>query len=264
MNLQNAVIDKRFAEPWFRHAQNWIGREVGSYYKRVDFVPPKPEDVEPLIDGLLRTANWYIDAASEGTDEVVATACVAFGFVFIHPFMDGNGRLHRFLIHQMLSLLGFTPRGIILPVSAVMLANLNNYIEALENFSKKISPLVQYDPYIEGSSATGNDALYYKYFDATVQVEFLYDALERTVAHDLEKEIQFLIHYDAAYAQLNTVFDWPKGKLDLFIRLLAENQGKLSARKHTNHFAFLIEDEIVKFEALFADAFDLPETDIGE
>jgi Fic family protein len=40
---------------------------------------------------------------------VAIAALVAFGFVFIHPFGDGNGRIHRFLIHQVLSTEGFTP-----------------------------------------------------------------------------------------------------------------------------------------------------------
>ena len=36
-------------------------------------------------------------------DPVVAATVSSFAFVFIHPFEDGNGRIHRFLIHYMLS-----------------------------------------------------------------------------------------------------------------------------------------------------------------
>ena len=67
---------------------------------------------------------------------MIHSAAVAFGFVFIHPFMDGNGRLHRYLIHEELSVLGFTPKGIALPVSAFILANVDRYIEVLEQFSR--------------------------------------------------------------------------------------------------------------------------------
>ena len=42
--------------------------------------------------------------------------------MFIHPFLDGNGRLHRYLIREELSVLGFTPKGIVLPVSAFILS----------------------------------------------------------------------------------------------------------------------------------------------
>ncbi len=257
VRLQNAVIDGRFAEPWFRHQQNWVGREVGSYYKRIDFMPPRPEEVETLLDGLLTFANRYMQAGAQEADDVAIAACVAFGFVFIHPFMDGNGRLHRFLIHQMLSRRQFTPRGIILPVSAVMLANLDDYIAALENFSKRLAPLVHFNPDVPEAPATGNDALYYRFFDATRQVEFLYSALERTVTHDLEEEIRFLLHYDAAHTLLNAEFDWPKGRLDLFIRVLSENKGRLSARKRASHFEFLSDSEMSEFEAIFREAFDV-------
>ena len=256
VRLQNAVIDGRFAEPWFRRQQNWVGKEI-RHYKKVDFLPPRPEDVESLLDGLLTFANRYGDKDAKLSDDVAIAASVAFGFVFIHPFMDGNGRLHRFLIHQMLSRREFTPKGIILPVSAVMLANLDEYIEALEDFSKALMPLTRYNPDAPEAPATGNDAVYYKYFDATRQTEFLYSALERTVTHDLEAEIKFLIHYDVAYAKLNDEFDWPKGSLSLFIRLLSEQNGRLSTNKRASHFDFLTDAEVVNFQEVFAQAFEV-------
>ena len=30
-------------------------------------------------------------------DPIVAAAVLAFGFVYVHPFEDGNGRIHRYL-----------------------------------------------------------------------------------------------------------------------------------------------------------------------
>ncbi len=47
--------------------------------------------------------NWMlmVEQLHAGrVDAVCAAAAAAFGFVFIHPFEDGNGRIHRFLIHQ--------------------------------------------------------------------------------------------------------------------------------------------------------------------
>jgi Fic family protein len=51
-------------------------------------------------------------------EPVISAAVSAFSFVFIHPFEDGNGRLHRFLIHAILAKQNFSPPDIVFPVSA--------------------------------------------------------------------------------------------------------------------------------------------------
>jgi Fic family protein len=58
---------------------------------------------------------------------VVHAAAIAFGYVFMHPFDDGNGRIHRFLIHNILARRDFTPDGLIFPISAATLNNLDAY-----------------------------------------------------------------------------------------------------------------------------------------
>jgi hypothetical protein len=180
---------------------------------------------------------------------------VAFSFVFIHPFMDGNGRIHRYLIHHILAQAGFTPRGIVLPVSAVILANLDRYVESLETFSRPLVARTQYDPNAPQLPATGNDAMYFRYFDATPQAEFLYWALERTVSEDLPQEIDFLLGFDRARSALNERFDWPRNTLGLFIQLVHQNQWKLSETKRRSHFDWMTDQEVREAQALVLRAF---------
>lgn len=266
--LQNAIIDPRFHEFYWRAEQNWIGDDLG-YRKKIELVPARPEDLTDLMDGLLQTANrartagWLNEQPrTEGSedksaclDPVVLAAMVAFGFVFIHPFMDGNGRIHRYLIHHILAQAGFTPRGIVLPVSAVILANLDRYVECLETFSRPLVARTHYDPSAPESPATGNEAVYFRYFDATPQAEFLYWALERTVSEDLPQEIDFLLGYDRARNALNERFDWPRNTLGLFIRLVHQNQWKLSATKRRSHFDWMTDQELGEAEHLVLHAF---------
>ena len=253
VELQNAIVDPRFAEFSYRNEQNWVGQDLG-HRKKVDFVPPRPEHVRDLMDGLVEFSET-IRANPEYLDPVIAAASLAFGFVFIHPFMDGNGRLHRFLIHDVLSASGFTPKGIVLPVSAVMLANQAEYVETLERFSKPLLALTSFNPEPPGIPANGNDAVYYRNFDSTDQASFLYMALERTVEKDLEQEITFLLGFDTAYKSLKEVLDWPAHSLDLFIQLVHQNHGILSKTKRQSHFPWMTDEEIKQSEAVVIEAF---------
>lgn len=251
LQLQNAIVDPRFREFSYRTKQVWVGQDLG-YRKKVDFVPARPEDVSELMQGLVDFSE-VLRTNSGVLDPIIAATTLAFGFVFIHPFMDGNGRIHRFLIHDVLSNSEFTPKGIVLPVSAVILTNLDQYVSALETFSTPMQALTKYDP--DGAKATGNDAVYFRYYDATAQATFLSWALERTITHDLSEEISFLLGFDNAYAALKTVFDWPEHSLDLFIRLVHQNGGQLSRNKRQSHFKWMADNELKEWERVVREAF---------
>ena len=259
VELQNAVVDQRMQEASWRQIQNWLGTDYG-YRKKVEFVPARPPDVASLIDGLIamdgRLSHARQTHPDTELDAVVAATLVSFGFVFIHPFVDGNGRLHRYLIHEQLSASGFTPKGIILPVSAVILANIERYRQALEAFSKPVMLRTSYNPDVPETPATGNDALYFQYFDATEQASFLYDALERTIEKDLDEEISFLLGFDRALEALNSVGDWRGHELELFIRVVHQNDCRLSATKRKSQFPLLSDQEVARFETIVERAFD--------
>ena len=252
LDLQHAVVDARFHEFTWRRQQNWLGDDLG-YRQKVDFVPPKPEHVPALMQGLLGMAERQREHGS--MDAVVAAACIAFGFVFIHPFMDGNGRIHRYLIHDVLAKAGFTPKGIILPVSAVILASLQEYTDALEHFSRPLNQRTEFYPGTPDMPASGNDTVYFRYPDMTRQAEFLYYALERTVTSDLRRELDFLLGFDRAKQALNALLDWPDHSEDLFIRLVHDNNWKLSANKHKSHFHWLNDKETAQAEIAVCKAF---------
>jgi hypothetical protein len=263
--LQNAVVDPRFHEFGWRGQQNWLGDDLG-YRQKVDFVPPRPEDVPTLMQGLLDTAekaraNIQADdddtATESSLDPLIFAATIAFGFVFIHPFMDGNGRIHRYLIHEVLANAGFTPRGIVLPVSAVILANLDRYVTVLENFSKPVRERTIHSPGLPDAVASGNDAVYFSYFDATEHTEFLCWALVQTIENDLQEEIDFLVGFGRAQKSLNELLDWPRHSLSLFIRVVHQNEDRLSKAKKESHFDWMTEEEIALAEAGVKEAFNM-------
>ena len=192
--------------------------------------------------------------AARHLDPVLAAAALAFGFVYIHPFEDGNGRLHRYLIHHVLAERGFNPPGLVFPVSAVILDRIDEYRRILESYSRRLLPHVRWRPTDRGNVEVLNDTTdFYRYFDATPHAEFLFQCVTRTIDVDLPEEARFLKAYDGFKASVSLMIDMPDRLLDLLFRFLHQNGGKLSRRARDKEFAALTEDEITRIEALYAD-----------
>ena len=66
---------------------------------------------------------------------LVISALTSFAFVFVHPFMDGNGRLSRFLFHKAVCQSEVLQQGLVLPISVAMKRNEGPYLQALKSFS---------------------------------------------------------------------------------------------------------------------------------
>ena len=180
---------------------------------------------------------------------VIHAAAVAYGFVFLHPFEDGNGRIHRFLIHNILARRGFTPEGVMFRVSASMLKNPADYDASLETFSRQLMPLVEYSLDEEGQMTVYNDmVIWYRYIDMTDQTEALFRFIDQTIETEHSAALEFLANYDRTKKSIREIVDMPDRRIDLFIRFCLQNNGRLSARKQESHFDFLTEVEIASLE----------------
>ena len=114
---------------------------------------------------------------------------LAFGFVYAHPFEDGNGRIHRYLIHHILAERGFNPPGVVFPVSAAIQERIDDYRGVLESYSRRLLPLIEWEPTPEFNVRVLNDTGdFYRYFDATPHAEFLYACVQKTIEEDLPAE----------------------------------------------------------------------------
>ena len=189
---------------------------------------------------------------------IVHAAAIAYGFVFLHPFEDGNGRIHRFLIHNILSIRQMVPSGVMFPVSAVMLKNLAAYDASLEAFSRPLLQLIDYRLDGMGLMTVKNDtARWYRYIDMTAQAEALYGFVRRTIEEELVEELSFLTNYDNTRKALQEIIDMPDRLIDLFIQLSLQNKGSLSARKRAAHFDFLTDAELAAMEQSVRDGYKL-------
>jgi Fic family protein len=186
---------------------------------------------------------------SGGVDPVVSAAVGSFAFVFVHPFADGNGRIHRFLIHHVLARQGYSPPGVIFPISAAILRDRASYDRALETFSKPLAQFIEWDWTPEQEIVVTNDTSdLYRYFDATAVAEYLYDRVVDTVRLDLKEELGFVAVFDRALAAVREIVDMPDRRATLFVRLCMQNGGRLSAAKRPQ-FSELSDTEIAQLEA---------------
>jgi Fic family protein len=245
VELQNSIVDSRYAESDWRNLQNYVGQTMRDYSEQINFITPKPADVPMLMKGWMmfveRLQNSEIDA-------VCAAAALSFGFVFIHPFEDGNGRIHRFLIHHELARRSFAPQNFIFPISAVMLRERVDYERVLERFSSSILPFIDYETNVRGEITVENEtANLYRYWDATAFAEFLYDCVAETVNRDLAEELRFLQVFDLAMQAVKEIVDMPDRKASLLVRFILQNHGTLSKNKRKD-FTELTEEEIEKLE----------------
>lgn len=253
IDLQNRIVDPRFREFDYRGVQSYVGESVAWQREKVHFACPKPEDLEALMGGLIAT---HLRMDKGGVPPVVHAAAVAYGFIFLHPFEDGNGRIHRFLIHNILAYQGFTPKGIMFPVSATILKNPAEYDASLETFSRHLMTLVEYSLDEEGLMTIHNDtAKWYAYIDMTAQAEALFRFIENTIDIELVEELSFLARYDETKKAIQEIVDMPDLKIDLFIRFCTQNNGRLSARKRDSHFELLSDQEVAQLEQVVLSAY---------
>ncbi|MDQ3179773.1 MAG: Fic family protein, partial [Acidobacteriota bacterium] len=248
IELQNKIVDPRFAAKDWRVVQNFVGQTMRDYSEQIHFVCPKPEDVPDLMRGWM---NFVERLQNSNVDAVAAAAAMSFGFVFIHPFEDGNGRIHRFLIHHELARSGFAPQNLVFPVSAVMLRERADYERILESFSKPILEFIEYELNERGEMTVENETVHlYRYWDATAFVEFLYHCVSETIHRDLRDELGFLNVFDRAMKAVAEIVDMPDRRASLLVRHILQNRGELSKKKRASEFPELTEDEVSTIEAV--------------
>lgn len=256
LRLQEIVIeDRRFVDMGWRKEGGFIGVHNRVNSKPVpDHISAKWENLPQLMEGLLKTNQSLIDS---DYDPVLAATLIAFGFVFIHPFADGNGRVHRYLIHHVLAKKEFTPKGLIFPVSAVILDRIDDYREVLESYSMPRLDFIEWEATPDGNVEVLNDTIdLYRYFDATKQAEFLYECVEETVTDTLPEEVQYLERHDKMRTIISEHFDMPDKDMENFIGFLRQNDGTLSKRARSEEFEALTDDEVAMLEEKYQEIFE--------
>lgn len=263
IRLQQIVIENvRFMHMGWRNQGGFVGehdRSTGTPLP--EHISAKWQDIESLINGLIATGEKLENDTNY--DAVLAATVIAFGFVFIHPFEDGNGRIHRYLMHHVLSRKKYVSNGFIFPVSAIILEQIEKYRKVLEAFSHPRLDFIEWKATEKNNIEVLNDTIdLYRYFDATKQVEYFYDCVKQTAIHTIPAEVKYLEYYDQMKTFLEDQFEMPDKMVALLVRFLEQGKGKLSERTRTKEFKDLREDEIQIIESKYEEIFPQPKRKI--
>ena len=93
------------------------------FIRRSMHAPPKKEAVRDLMPA-------FFDLLEEETEPAARVVLGHFIFVYIHPYMDGNGRIGRFLMNTMMASGGY-------PWTIIPVEKRTAYMAALESASVK-------------------------------------------------------------------------------------------------------------------------------
>lgn len=233
VELQNVAITNPFDKAAsFRLEQNWLsgpGRGAPS----VTYLPPPPSLAATLMQDLMALAS----SAPQAIDPVVAASIISFGFVFIHPFMDGNGRLSRFLFHYTLCQSGMLDKGLLLPVSVAMKRHEADYLAALRTYSRPARArwnVRWIDDDTFDFTFHGSEAMY-RYWDATACVEFGYRMAEEALEVELRHETTYLAAYDRITRAVNERYDVRGSDLSTLVRSCLENNNTVSSNRRKTY-----------------------------
>ena len=182
---------------------------------------------------------------TQGQSSTMRSAVAAFGFVYIHPLADGNGRVHRFLVNDILRRDGVIPEPVILPISALITDDAGerrSYDRVLDQVSKPLMQAVREQVVFEPVQTTYPDGVVsnmgfhgapqaqplWRYPDLGPHVVFLSNIIGRTLTEQMREESRYLRSHMRARAALKEVVEMPDLQADRVLRSIEQNHGELS------------------------------------
>ena len=236
--LQKGILGQTALRYGARRSPVYVGH-TASFQPVVDYIAPHAKEIPSMLTGLA----MFLER-TRGSATIIRAAIASFGFVYIHPMADGNGRLSRFLINDIFRRDGVVPAPIILPVSAAITHSTRDraaYDKVLESFSR---PLMRHyaDHYYFGEETVAEDGVvcnfYFKsyddalpawrYPDLTAHVDYLAGVIDTTITHEMRAEARFLKSNDKARQSIKRFLEAPDNELDSMIRSVQQNGNSIS------------------------------------
>lgn len=239
--LQREILGDRTTIVHFglRQSPEFVGETV-RYPGVVQDVAPAAEEVGAVLEGLRMFVGRTRDQSA-----VMHSAVAAFGFICIHPRADGDGRVHRFLVNDILRRDDIIPDPVILPIAAVITDDAgerSGYARVLEHVSIPRMQAVRALVVFESTHSTFSDGVVsnfaghggdqarplWRHPDLRPHVVFLANIIGRTLTGKMREESHDLRSHARARAALQEVVEMPDPQADRVLRSIEQNRGELS------------------------------------
>ncbi len=245
--------DSRFVKVGLRENEVFLGDRDRDNIPMPEFIGAKSEDLKTLIENWMELHSILIE---DELDPVLHATIIAFSFVYIHPLEDGNGRIHRYLLHHILAERNFSPKGVIFPISSVILDEIEVYREILIAHTSPLMTMIEWEPASKGNVAVTNDTIdLYRFFNITESCEYIYGLVEKTINETLPNELIYLTSFDKACDKINEIVMMPDNMIKSLITLILQNKGILSKKKKDKYYAQLSANEVQKIEQVIEEVF---------
>lgn len=236
IDIQNQIIEETKRTDDFRKEEIYVGTTIhrfGEIDEDMHYIAPLAKHVPSLVDGLINTHDrLMIDGK---VPALMHATVISFGLVYIHPLVDGNGRTHRYLIHDIMKQRE-PNHEFIIPISAAILKNPNDYDKVLETISRPVMALLDW----ELDSGNGNRVrinndidFMYRFPDYTEHVIFVYKMMNTAIASELLEEVCLLYVFDMLKKCINSMADIPNAQLDKVVSILLNGGGVVSKKKRS-------------------------------
>jgi len=245
--------DTRFIKIGLRDDEVFLGDRDRENFPVPEFIGARSQDLEILMEDWI-ALNKILD--SNNIDPILHAVIIAFSFVYIHPLADGNGRIHRYLIHHVLAQRDYYPKGMIFPISSVILDEIEKYRDVLVTHSSPLMNIISWEATAVGNVKVLNDTSdLYRFFNCTQSCEFIYAAVEKTIKETLPNELKYLDAFDKAYKAINEMIEMPDNQIKSLITFILQNSGKLSKKKKEKYYEKLRLEEIKEIESIIEECF---------
>ncbi len=245
--------DSRFMKIGLREDEVFLGDRDRENYPLPEFIGAKSEDLKNLLQDWIELDTLL---SNDGTDPILHAVIIAFSFVYIHPLEDGNGRIHRYLIHHILAQRDFYPKGMIFPISNVILDEIERYKNVLVSHTAPLMSQIEWEATPSGNVKVLNKTEdLYKFFNCTKSCEFIYESVQKTINETLPNELHYLNSFDKTYEEVSAFIEMPDNKIKSLITFILQNDGKISKNKREKYYKKLTQVEINNIESIIREHF---------